>query len=135
MLDQVKDRLLRINPRFELVNGEADDVGHFDSITLRSPQDYAAMDISYVSGEEVSDQVDELERDLKGNIDATERPKLTQLAQCDAKFDILHFEQVSDEDTGDESEMLDPSALLNVMDALIELTKGVGVDPQSGSLM
>ncbi len=134
MLDQVKNRLLKINPRFELVNGESDDVGHFDSITLRSPQDYAAMDISYVSGEEVSDQVDELERDLKGNIDATERPKLTQLAQCDAKFDILHFEQVNDE-AEDEGEMLDPSALLSVMDALIELTKGVGVDPQSGSLM
>jgi hypothetical protein len=135
MLEKVKQRLLRINPRFELNNGEADEAGHIDSLSLRSPQDYAAMDISYVSGEEVSDQVDELQRDMKGTIDASDRPKLTQLAQCDAKFDILHFEQVSDEDVGDESEMLDPSALLSVMDALIELTKGVGVDPQSGSLM
>jgi len=134
-LEQVKSRLLKINPRFELTNGESDEVGHFDSITLRSPQDYAAMDISYVSGEEVSDQVDELERDLKGNIDASDRPKLNQLAQCDAKFDILHFEQVSDDEAEEEGEMLDPSALLSVMDALIELTKGVGVDPQSGSLM
>jgi hypothetical protein len=134
-LEQVKTRLLKINPRFELTNGESDEAGHFDSITLRSPQDYAAMDISYVSGEEVSDQVDELERDLKGNIDASDRPKLTQLAQCDAKFDILHFEQVSDDEAEEDGEMLDPSALLSVMDALIELTKGVGVDPQSGSLM
>jgi hypothetical protein len=134
-LEQVKTRLLKINPRFELTNGESDEAGHFDSITLRSPQDYAAMDISYVSGEEVSDQVDELERDLKGNIDASDRPKLNQLAQCDAKFDILHFEQVSDDEAEEEGEMLDPSALLSVMDALIELTKGVGVDPQSGSLM
>jgi hypothetical protein len=134
-LEQVKSRLLKINPRFELTNGESDEAGHFDSITLRSPQDYAAMDISYVSGEEVSDQVDELERDLKGNIDASDRPKLNQLAQCDAKFDILHFEQVSDDEAEEEGEMLDPSALLSVMDALIELTKGVGVDPQSGSLM
>jgi hypothetical protein len=92
------------------------------------------MDISYVSGEEVSDQVDELQRDMKGSIDAADRPKLDQLSQCDAKFDILHFEQVA-EDEDDESEMLDPSALLGVMDALIELTKGVGIDPQSGSLM
>src|SRR5262249_4701967 len=135
MLDNVKRRLLKINPRFELTSGEADEGGHFESITIRSPQDYAAMDISYVSGEEVSDQVDELQRDMKGNIDASDRPKLTQLAQCDAKFDILHFEQVSNEEADDESEMLDPSALLGVMDALIELTRGVGVDPQSGSLM
>ena len=134
-LDQVKRRLARLNPRFELSTGEADDSGRFDSISLRSPQDYAAMDISYVSGEEVSDQVDELQRDMKDGIDADDRPKLKQLSQCDAKFDILHFEQVSDEDAEDESEMLDPSALLGVMDALIELTHGVGVDPQSGSLM
>jgi hypothetical protein len=135
MLENVKQQLLKINPRFELTGGEADEAGHFDSITIRSPQDYAAMDISYVSGEEVSDQVDELQRDMKESIDPDDRPKLTQLSQCDAKFDILHFEQVSDEDAGDEGEMLDPSALLGVMDTLIELTKGVGVDPQSGSLM
>ncbi|HTQ40248.1 MAG TPA: hypothetical protein VMJ32_14570 [Pirellulales bacterium] len=135
MLEQVKRRLLKINPRFELSNGEADEAGHIDSLSLRSPQDYAAMDISYVSGEEVSDQVDELQRDMKGNVDATDRPKLAQLSQCDAKFDILHFEQVSNDEEEDDGEMLDPSALLGVMDALIELTKGVGVDPQSGSLM
>jgi hypothetical protein len=135
MLEQVKSRLLKVNPRFEITIGEADDDGHFDSITIRSPQDYAAMDISYVSGEEVSDQVDELQRDMKDSVDADDRPKLTQLAQCDAKFDILHFEQVANDEADDEGEMLDPSALLGVMDALIELTKGVGIDPQSGSLM
>src|SRR5215472_11275057 len=75
MLDKVKSRLAKLNPRFELSNGEADDAGHFSSLTLRSPQDYAAMDISYVSGEEVSDQVDELQKEMKGNIDASDRPK------------------------------------------------------------
>ena len=30
--------------------------------------------------------------------------------------------------------MLDPSALLIVMEALVELTHGVGIDPQSGAL-
>src|SRR5262249_25943603 len=122
-LDQVKRRLAHLNPRFELSTGEADEVGRFDSISLRSPQDYAAMDISYVSGEEVSEQVDELQRDMKGSVDAVDRPKFAKLSQCDAKFDILHFEQVAGDDgDDDESEMLDPSALLTVMDALVELT-------------
>ncbi len=31
--------------------------------------------------------------------------------------------------------MLDPSALLIVMDALVEMTGGVGVDPASGTLV
>src|SRR6478752_10309725 len=100
-LDEVKRRLAKLNPRFELSPGEADEAGRFDSVSLRSPQDYAAMDISYVSGEEVSEQVDELQRELKGNVDAADRPKFTQLSKCDAKFDILHFEQVSAEDDGD----------------------------------
>ena len=94
------------------------------------------MDISYVSGEEVSEQVDELQRELKGNVDAADRPKFTQLSKCDAKFDILHFEQVSAEDDGDDdSEMLDPRRAIKRDGCAIELTHGVGIDPQSGSLM
>jgi hypothetical protein len=31
--------------------------------------------------------------------------------------------------------MLDPSALLLIMEALVKLTDGVGIDPQSGALM
>jgi hypothetical protein len=30
---------------------------------------------------------------------------------------------------------LDPSTLLLVLDALVELTLGVGIDPQSGALL
>lgn len=135
-LEQVRQKLSKLNRRFALSEGEADEEGRFQSITIRSPQDYAAMDISYESGDEVMEQLAELQRDMKGSIDASDRPKFEQLTQCDAKFDILHFEQVSDADEAeDDGEMLDPSALLNVMDALMELTRGVGIDPQSGSLM
>ncbi len=135
-LEQVKSRLAKLNPRFVLSNGEADEAGRFGSITIRSPQDYAAMDISYESGDEVDEQVSELQREMKGTIDAADRPKFEKLSQCNAKLDILHFEQVAGEDGDDEEgEMLDPSALLSVMDTLVELTHGVGIDPQSGSLM
>ncbi|HEY2883221.1 MAG TPA: hypothetical protein VGJ15_12325 [Pirellulales bacterium] len=136
-IEQVKRKLALLNPRFEIADGEADENGRIDSLSLRSPQDYAAMDISYVSGEEVSEQVDELQKELKGNLDAADRPKFNQLSKCDAKFDILHFEQMAADGAGDEEEgeMLDPSALLGVMDILIELTHGVGIDPQSGTLM
>ncbi len=136
-LEQVKTKLAKLNPRFVLSNGEADDHGKFGSITIRSPQDYAAMDISYESGDEVAEQVSELQRELKGTVDAADRPKFEKLGRCNAKLDILHFEQVGAEEPGDEEdgEMLDPSALLSVMDTLVELTHGVGIDPQSGSLM
>ena len=43
---------------------------------------------------------------------------------------------MTDDEPEDEAdEMLDPSALLIVLDALVELTGGVGVDPQSGTLL
>jgi hypothetical protein len=52
----------------------------------------------------------------------------------------LHFEHMTASEAPAESddefdEMLDPSALLIVLDALVELTGGVGVDPQSGTLL
>lgn len=134
-LDQVRHRLGNLNNRFELSSGESDPDGRFQSITIRSPQDYAAMDISYESGEEVAEQLSDLQRDMKGTVDASDRPKYEKLAECDAKLDILHFEQVSDDMADEDGEMLDPSALLSVMDALVDLTRGVGVDPQSGCLV
>jgi hypothetical protein len=61
--------------------------------------------------------------------------KLAKLPKCDVRFDIMHFEQVTDDQIEEGEEMLDPSALLLVLDALVDLTGGVGIDPQSGALM
>ena len=50
---------------------------------------------------------------------------LKRLRDFDGRFDVLHFEQVAEigeEDDGDE--LLDPSALLAVLDALAKLTGG-----------
>ena len=129
--------LQSLNQRFELSNVLGDDDGAFESLTLRSPQDYSALDISYVSGEEVQTQGVELADEMRaGAADADERAKLARLPKCDARLDILHFEEIvggGNEDEGEET--LDPSTLLNVLDALVRMTGGVGVDPQSGSVM
>jgi hypothetical protein len=137
-LEQLEQRLKGLNSRFEMVNVEADENGKFESLTIRSPQDYAAMDISYETGDEVKEQAAMLQQDMKGQVDASERPTLAKMARCDAKFDILHFEQQTDgtsADEDEEGELLDPSALLSVMDVLVEMTGGIAVDPQSGSLL
>ncbi len=137
-LKQVHRVLAQLSDRFELSNPTADEEGRFESITVISPDDYAALDISFESGEEVLEQGAQFTQELKaGACEADERAKLARLSQCDARFDLLHFEQMADEppaeDEGDE--MLDPSALLIVLDALVELVDGVGVDPQSGTLL
>ncbi len=136
-LGQIEDMLRGLNDRFDMLNATADDDGRFDSITVMSADDYAALDISYEVGEEVVEQAKTLHQELKSSaIDSEERAKLAQLLECDARFDLLHFEEMTEDETDDElDEMLDPSALLIVMDALVEMTGGVGVDPASGTLV
>jgi len=129
--------LHELSPRFQLSNAVADEDGRFESITVMSPDDYAAIDISYDAGEEVTEQSVALEQELKGsNTDPDERAKLARFKKLDARLDLLHFEQTAEEaPAGDDDEMLDPSMLLIVLDALVELTDGIGVDPQSGTLL
>jgi hypothetical protein len=136
-LKKVERVLHELSDRFKLTNARADEDGRFESITVLAPDDYAALDISYESGEEVLEQGAALEEEMKSSAaDADERSRLARLSKCDARFDLLHFEQVTDDEPEDEAdEMLDPSALLIVLDALVELTGGVGVDPQSGTLL
>jgi hypothetical protein len=136
-LKRVERMLHDLSDRFQLTNPVADDDGRFESITVISPDDYAALDISYMSGEEVVEQVETLQQELKGSAaDAEERAKLGRIKKCDARFDLLHFEQTAAGEPEDElDEMLDPSMLLIVLDAVVELTGGVGVDPQSGTLL
>ncbi len=133
-LAKVQQTIQRLRDRFELSQPNADDDGLFESLTIMAPDDYAALDISYVEGEEVVEQVQQVLKDLKTTtLQPGDLEKLARLPKCNARFDLMHFEQVLDGEEGDE--MLDPSGLLLVMEALVKITGGVGIDPQSGALM
>ena len=62
--------------------------------------------------------------------------RFERLPEFDGRFDVYHFEQMTDL-AGDEEgdEMLDPGTLLIVLEALTELTHGVAVDPASGAIL
>lgn len=136
-LSSVTKALSALNKRFQLTNLSADDHGCIDSLTLHSPDDYAAMDICYTGGEEVLEQGVALVDDLKkSGSDIAPPVPWEQLLRYDGRFDVLHFEQVADETEDDEDDgMLDPSALLVVLGALAKLTGGVAVDPQAGTFL
>jgi hypothetical protein len=138
-LTKLADALRGLNSRFELTNLAAEEDDAFDSLTLHSPQDYAAMDISFLDGEEVQQQARDLADELRTSAtDPEERAKIARLPKCDGRLDILHFEQVvgAESQPGEEGEeLLDPSALLNVLETLVQLTSGIGIDPQSGTVM
>ncbi|MEO8498273.1 MAG: hypothetical protein ABI614_24685 [Planctomycetota bacterium] len=135
--DAVVAALKKQDAHYEISELVTDDDGQLESLTLRSPEDSSAMDITYVSGEEVTEQRDELLNTIaRSTLREGDRDKLNFLGECDSRFDIYHFEEASfvGGDEGDD-DPLDPGALLLVMECLAKLCRGVGVDPQSGSLM
>lgn len=132
--DAVRKTLRELGDRYEITEVKANDDGLFESLSLISPYDFAAMDITYIAGEEVTDHVATLLQELKSfTLTKEEMIKIDRLPKCNARFDVYHFEQVAEE--SDEDEMLDPGALLIVLERLAKLVHGVSIDPQSGSVM
>jgi hypothetical protein len=135
-LKKVQQALAALNPRYQLTNLSGDEQGRFESLTLIAPDDYVALDICYVEGEEVQEHMADLLKDLKrGDPGKSQAEMLQRLSACDARLDVLHFEQVTDRDQeDDEDEVLDPGTLLLTLGALARLTGGIAVDPQSGTI-
>lgn len=136
-IGEVEQALRGLSSHFDLANLEADELGRFESVTLLAPDDFAALDISYLEGDEVLEHIAQLAEELIHTAESPEeKEKLSRLPMLTARFDVMHFQQVASEGDEDEAdEMFDPSALIVVLEALSQLTGGVGVDPQSGSLL
>lgn len=133
-LEKVQRALAGVNERFTLTNLNADEKGLAESLTVLSPDDFAALDICYVDGEEVLEQGAQLATDMEAPACRPEdRDRLERIRRCDARFDVLHFEQVVDFGDDETDDVLDPTALLVVLDALVKLTDGIAVDPQAGT--
>ena len=133
--DALKHALESVSEKYD-VSEVREEEGEVASMTLISPYDFSAMDISFVSGEDVTSQVDELlEQINQADLTDEERQKLDRIPQFNARFDIYHFEKVMLDGGAEEDEFLDPGALLIVLEQLASLCHGVGVDPQSGSIM
>jgi hypothetical protein len=137
-LEALKKRLAATGSHFTLSNCVTDKKGLIESLTVLAPDDFAALDISYLAGDEVREEARLLAKELSGNdCQREDRTKIEQLKRCEGRFDVLHFERVSDPGSagGEDEEMFDPSGLLIVLDALAELTGGIAVDPQSGAML
>ena len=131
-LTQIERVLGNLSGHIKLENLTADNDGHFESLMLQSPDDYAALEVSYESGEAVIAQAVDLAKQLKSE---AEPQQLAQLLKANARLDVMHFEQIVHSESGEEEEMLDPSCLLMAVDALRELTHGIAVDPASGAIL
>ena len=122
-----------LGPRYETVNLQKTEEG-FESMTVKSPRDFSAMDIIYTQGEEVTAQIEEIQEAMRNaTLSGDDIKKVTALKNFDARFEIFHFEETAT--ATDDDQFLDPGGLLLVLEALAELCNGVALDPQSNSLM
>ena len=131
--EQVQAVLAELGDKYECGELRQSD-GKFESISVRSPQDYSAMDITFVAGDEVREQVKDMMNEFKiMTLTGDDRKKIAVFEQCDARLDVFHFEQVSEAE--EEDEILDPGGLLLVLERLARVCNGISLDPQSQTLL
>lgn len=137
----VETTLRETNHHFEVQNVSATDDGLFESCTLIAPDAYAAIELSYVEGEEVTEQLASLPKEIRQiTEDPEELKKADRLPEMTARIDVMHFERLTfsygegeDDDTAEG--MFDPGALILVLEQLAYICDGVPIDPQSGAIM
>src|SRR5882757_3928353 len=100
-LTQVEAAITETSQRLKLENLEADEDGMFESVLVHAPQDNAAVEISYETGDAVIEQSAELAKQLKGEI---EPKQLQQMLKSNARLDVMLFERVRNEELGDEDD-------------------------------
>jgi hypothetical protein len=147
-LQKVANALTAANARYQLENLAADDRGLLQSLMVESHEDHAAIEISYEVGEGVIEQNLEWAKQFQAELPADQ---LQEMIKADARLDVAHFERMPAggndataeesflaEEFGDEEEnfeMLDPTCLLTVVEALSQLTDGLTFDPASGEIL
>jgi hypothetical protein len=90
-LSQVEHALAGAVPRLHLENLAADDDGLFASLLVESPEDHAAVEVSYEMGDAVIEQNLEWAKQLQKQLSPKQ---LQQMLTADARLDIAHFERV-----------------------------------------
>ena len=117
-----------LGDRYEIRETHHDGNGQLESMTIVAPSDFAGLDVTFVEGDEVREQVAELNEQFKTTtLTGDELRKIARIGNCNARFDVLHFEEVS----GGEDDFLDPGTLLTVVEKIAGICDGVGIDRDS----
>ncbi|MCH2115458.1 MAG: hypothetical protein MK171_11190 [Pirellulales bacterium] len=151
-LAQVAGAITEANGRYRIENRSADDGGMLESLLVESMEDHAAVEISYEVGDAVIEQNLAWAKEFESQLSAE---KLQSIILSDARLDLAHYERLpaSSADTpmdlgafGDDFagpcnededafNMLDPTCILTVVDALEGLTGGLTFDPAAGEII
>ena len=163
LMEKVERALGRADGRMKLENQSATREGLIESLLIESPEDHAAVEVSYEVGDAVIEQNLEWAKQLQNHVPSKQ---LQKLIKSDARLDVAHFERLAPGDSsigaagksrqadpasarftdefadefGDnmdepDFELLDPTCLLTVVETLASLTKGLTFDPAAGEIL
>jgi hypothetical protein len=132
----VQAALTALGPRLAVSEVAANEDGLLESMTVLSHADAAGMDLTYVEGDEVKEQIIQLKQEWKAKKPSPkEKPHVDRVLHASARFDVFHFEEVSYLPDEEDDGPLDPGTLLLVLNKLARLCHGEALDPQTGELL
>lgn len=133
---EVQEVLSALGPRLEVHELAENSAGQLESMTVLSHADAAGMDVTFVEGDEVKEQIVQLRQEWRSKKPSPkEKPHLDRVMHADARFDVYHFEEVSYLPDEEDDGPLDPGTLLLVLGRLARLCHGEAFDPQTGELL
>jgi len=128
--------LVELGPRMTIQSISATGDGLLESMTVLSHADAAAMDITFNEGEEVKEQIVQLRQEWKGKSGGQkEKAHLDRALHANARYEVYHFEEITDFPDEEDDGPLDPGTLLLVLNKLARLCHGEALDPQTGELL
>lgn len=131
----VKRALQELKAGLKIESSAESEDGFLDGMTVLSHIDSSGIDITYIDGDEVKEQLAELKKEFRGQqLTPEEKGKFDRMMLTNARFDVFHFEELGDSLDEDEGP-LDPGTLLLVLNRLAKLCHGVAYDPQSNTLL
>ncbi|WP_425615051.1 hypothetical protein NA78x_004939 [Anatilimnocola sp. NA78] len=131
----VKKALQELKAGLNINESTDGDNGELEGMTLLSHIDSSGIDITYIEGDEVREQIVELKKEFRGqSLTTEEKAKFDRMLLSNARFDVFHFEEMGDSLDEDDGP-LDPGTLLLVLARLAKLCHGVAVDPQAGGIL
>jgi hypothetical protein len=134
-LTAVTMALKALGDRYKIGASESSEDGFLESLSVFCPDDHSALDISYLEGEDVSEHLEELSEEFPSDtLEEGELKKWNRAQAYDARIDLFHFEEIAP-DLDAEEGLLDPGAMLVILQTLAELTVGVGIDPGAGTVI
>src|SRR5688572_17994991 len=103
--EEVRKALAELAPKVEVLEVQSTEEGLLESMTILAHADAAGMDVTFIEGEEVKEQIAELKKEWKGQaFSSDEKAKVERALKATARLDVYHFEELGDDFLEEEEE-------------------------------